>query len=123
MQQALREGLERAWLEKDCLRARFRFPSTLPLFAGHFPDRPMVPGVLELAAVRYALGQVREDALQLEEVVDARFSQPVVPETLLEIEASLVHKDDGRLRVRARLRCEGVEVGRTTLVMRPEDPS
>lgn len=45
------------------LQARYRFAPDLPVFAGHFPGRPLVPGVYLLAAMA--------DLLQRSEQADA----------------------------------------------------
>jgi 3-hydroxyacyl-[acyl-carrier-protein] dehydratase len=33
--------------------AVFRFPSTFAGFSGHFPDRPVLPAIIQLATVRH----------------------------------------------------------------------
>ncbi len=74
-----------------------------PQFVGHFPGRPIMPGVLILEAMAQAAGilvfrtQNRKpgsDAVYYYAGIDeARFKRPVVPGDRLEIEASiLAHK-------------------------------
>ena len=38
------------------------FPATHPVFAGHFPGHPMVPGALLLDAVLHAIAQAQTEA-------------------------------------------------------------
>ena len=65
-----------------------------PFFEGHFPGRPVMPGVLIIEALAQTAGVVAMDA-ELEEgessliyfmtIQDARFRQPVVPGDQLEL--------------------------------------
>jgi len=65
------------------------FAAGHPAFAGHFPGRPMVPGVLLLDAALHAAAQARmsvgngqSDALRCQ-IASAKFLSPVRPgETL-----------------------------------------
>ena len=67
-----------------------------PIFAGHFPDRPMWPGVLQVEAVGQAgLCLIRLDStrptdgigpgMALTHILSARFIRPVLPGAEIEI--------------------------------------
>ena len=70
-----------------------------PYFQGHFPGRPIMPGVLILEAMAQAAGLLvfasegtRPDANSVYYYVgidNARFKKPVVPGDQLELEAAL----------------------------------
>lgn len=77
--------------------------SNEPHFTGHFPGRPIMPGVLILEAMAQAAGilvfRTRGDKPDANTIYyyagidDARFKKPVVPGDRLEIEATiLAHK-------------------------------
>ena len=77
--------------------------SNEPHFSGHFPGRPIMPGVLILEAMAQAAGilvfRTRGDKPDANTIYyyagidDARFKKPVVPGDRLEIEATiLAHK-------------------------------
>lgn len=53
------------------------FAADHPAFAGHFPGRPIVPGVLLLDAAVAALA--RRDGGAVGEIVSAKFLRPVAP--------------------------------------------
>jgi len=42
--------------DADAAQAVFRFAGSLPVFVGHFPGRPLVPGVYLLASVVHLAG-------------------------------------------------------------------
>jgi len=67
-----------------------------PYFQGHFPGRPIMPGVLILEAFAQAaiLAMLAEDAARTDQIYyylgidDARFKKPVVPGDQLELEVT-----------------------------------
>lgn len=81
----------------DGARATLVFAADLPVFVGHFPGQPLVPGVHQLAAVaeaaRRALG-----SLEVEAIDRAKWSAPAYPGQELAIEARWKQRD-GRVIV------------------------
>jgi len=63
--------------------ARLRVPEDHPALPGHFPGRPIVPGVLLLDAVLQALRGAR--AGRPARLLRAKFAAPVAPGTEVEI--------------------------------------
>lgn len=85
-----------------------------PFFQGHFPDAPIMPGVLILEslaqisgilAIRTEVGRTRQpdQKLYFAGIDDARFKRPVVPGDRLTLESSLLRKrrDIWRFAVKA----------------------
>lgn len=103
-----------------------------PYFTGHFPHRPVMPGVLILEALAQATGilafvttesQPTEKSLYyLVGIDDARFKQPVIPgdQLLLEVEVMQTKRGvwkfdgkasvDGKVVTTANLMCAEREV-------------
>ncbi|QWT19289.1 hypothetical protein KPL74_16260 [Bacillus sp. NP157] len=77
---------------------RFRFAADHPSFAGHFPGRPIVAGVLILEQAALALRAWR--AAGLRQVIDAKFVAPLLPGQ----DASLELSEAGERRYRLIVR-------------------
>ncbi len=100
-----------------------------PFFTGHFPEKPVMPGVLIIEAMAQVagvlIGKKTEDPqtklMLLASIEGARFRQPVEPGDQLRIEAELTHMRrtaakvsgkafvDGKLVAEADLMCAIVD--------------
>jgi beta-hydroxyacyl-ACP dehydratase FabZ len=75
-----------------------------PFFPGHFPDFPIMPGVLQIEALAQAacLAYIREDDPEMDffiaSIKDARFRKPVVPGDTVVLHAEVI-KDRGSIIV------------------------
>ncbi len=103
-----------------------------PYFPGHFPHRPVMPGVLQIEAMAQvaALACVDKDGERMDVAIagvdGARFRRPVVPGDTLEIEAEVV-KDRGQIllvrcvaRVRGQVVCEGEMIAKMFPLVKKE---
>ena len=91
-----------------------------PFFQGHFPDQPVMPGVLLLEAMAQVGGvlalkttqDIRNPAVYLTGVDKAKFRKPVVPGDQLRIEVDVLRhkkpfwKMQGKVFVDSALACE-----------------
>jgi 3-hydroxyacyl-[acyl-carrier-protein] dehydratase len=105
-----------------------------PHFQGHFPGRPIMPGVLILEAMAQAAGVLvfsGEGAIQQSDrlvyyyvgIDNARFKKPVVPGDQLELEVLLerVLRGIGRFNCVARVGGQVVAEARILCSVRPVD--
>ena len=91
-----------------------------PFFQGHFPGRPVMPGVLILEALAQvggvlafkSLGSVGRPVVYLTGIDGAKFRKPVVPGDILRLEVDVLKqrapfwKMQGRAFVESELVCE-----------------
>jgi len=59
------------------LTARFCFSPEFIGFQGHFPDKPILPGVCKIQAILCMLEETTRKTPQLKEIVSAKFFTPV----------------------------------------------
>jgi 3-hydroxyacyl-[acyl-carrier-protein] dehydratase len=94
---------------RDRLRLPVAVPASGPLFEGHFPGRPVLPGVGLLDLVLRALAAAGASE-SLSEIATLRLRRLVEPGDHLELEAQSVDPD-GRTRVEVRRAAEVVANG------------
>ena len=90
-------------------------------FQGHFPGRPIMPGVLQIEALAQAAGILAVETLELAgsgklvyfmAIENAKFRSPVEPGVLLDLEAEFVQKRArvckfaGKASVEGKVTCE-----------------
>ena len=94
----------------------FRFSKEDPTFAGHFPMRPVLPGVFQLEMARVAAERVLNSRLALREIPKAKFLRPILPDELVRLDLKVSEKEDS-IHVRAAFFVGGRPAGETLLVL------
>ncbi len=92
----------------------FRFAATDPVFAGHFPKQPLVPGVFQLEMARLGAEWLLGEQFGVREISKAKFLRPIVPTELVRMNLR-VSEGSGGIGVRACFSVGGQAAGETIL--------
>ncbi|HEY2330174.1 MAG TPA: hypothetical protein VGI63_10230 [Verrucomicrobiae bacterium] len=95
---------------------QFKFGADDPVFAGHFPGRPILPGVFQLEMARVAAELVLQCALAVREIRKAKFQRPVLPGETVRVALKLSEKD-GTIQAHAGFSVGGQTAGEATLLL------
>lgn len=87
-----------------------------PQFTGHFPENPIMPGVLIMEAMAQTAGVVAKDAIGGDKsktvlfmgIDEAKFRKPVLPGDVMEMHVIKEKECRGVYRFRAKATCNGV---------------
>ena len=94
----------------------FKFRADDPVFAGHFPGRPILPGIFQLEMARVAAESVLNCALTVRQIRKAKFQRPVLPDETVRIELKLSNKDK-TIQAYAAFSVGGQAAGETNLLL------
>jgi len=118
------DRIESVDLSKGVLKARSIVPANSPVFEGHFPGMPLVPGVLLIETMAQASGMLVLAATNfaampfLMTVDGAKMRAFVEPEAVLDIEAILEHDGSGYAVTKAKITVAGKKVCDAQLKLR-----
>src|SRR5437660_10171027 len=102
-----------------------------PFFQGHFPARPIMPGVLIVEALAQAAGVLAVESLGLAgsgklvyfmAIDGAKFRQPVEPGVLLKLEVEFVQKRSSVCKFAGRATIEGKLAAEASFTAMIADP-
>ena len=118
------DRVEAVELSTGTLKARSVVPAKSPVFEGHFPGMPLVPGVLLIETMAQASGMLVLAATDfaamrfLLSVDVAKMRSFVEPEAVLDIEAFLEHEGSGYAVTKAKITSGGKKVCEAQLKLR-----
>jgi 3-hydroxyacyl-[acyl-carrier-protein] dehydratase len=110
--------------EARLVRAHCLVPTASPVFEGHFPGHPLLPGVLMIETMAQTGGWLVLATLQfnrmpfLAQVKEAKLRTFVAPGQALEAEARLLHDGSGYAVVGASIGAEGRRVADAEITYR-----
>jgi 3-hydroxymyristoyl/3-hydroxydecanoyl-(acyl carrier protein) dehydratase len=94
----------------------FRFGANDQTFAGHFPNRPLLPGIFQLEMARAAAESVLNCLLAVREISKVKFQRPILPDEIVRLELKL-SEADGAIQARANFSIGGQPAGETILLL------
>jgi 3-hydroxyacyl-[acyl-carrier-protein] dehydratase len=111
-------------LRNRTVRAEALVPEQSPIFEGHFPGHPLVPGVLLIETMAQASGWLLIANVKFERmpflaaVKEAKFRTFVTPGTKLDITAQMIHDGSGYGVTKASIKADGKPVCDAELTLR-----
>jgi 3-hydroxyacyl-[acyl-carrier-protein] dehydratase len=111
-------------LDGRTITAQAQIPETSPVFEGHFPGHPLMPGVLLIEAMAQTSGWLVIAITNFERmpflaaVKDAKLRTFVTPGQLLSLTAKLVHDGSGYAITKAAVAIDGKNVADSEITLR-----
>ena len=92
----------------------FFFAADQPVFAGHFPGHPILPGIFQMEMARVAAEVILGGAVTVREITKAKFRRPILPAETIRVALKLSVAGE-TTQARAVLTVEGQPAGETIL--------
>lgn len=113
-------------VDNEQIRALKNVTANEPFFNGHFPQMAVMPGVLQIEAMAQTAGlilttghdfDVNREIAFLASVDEAKFKQVVIPGDQLILEAKVMAKKKGLLKVSASATVDGRLASSATIIL------
>ena len=123
----LLDRVEEMDLEGGTIRIASTLPETSPVFDGHFPSFPILPGVLMLEVMNQSAGYLlyrryrRERFVFLGGVKRAKFRRMVKPGAKLDVRAKITHDGSGFFVAETSLKVDGETAADAEIILIVQD--
>ena len=109
---------ESCLITADSISAAFCFVDSLPVFRGHFPGKPIVPGVYFLACVQLLAQKFAGTELEIYGINRVKWTAPLVPGQRLSVTA-VMSEDGGQWCAKASFAHDTSNCGTALLLNAP----
>lgn len=96
--------------QENVITATVVFPPEFTVFEGHFPEKPILPGICKIQLVKVIIELVEKKKFEISEIKLAKFFAPVVPNDELNLECKLELMPNKQLLVKANIALLGKKV-------------
>ena len=72
-----------------------------PIYSGHFPGKPVVPGVCTLTIIKECLGEIYGRAIEFVSIKECKYISALLPEKKIAITINATVEDSVKLRATA----------------------
>ncbi len=94
----------------NTLSANFIFPVDFLGFKGHFPGKPILPGVCEIQAVLLMLEELKKKSVLLKEIVQVKFFSPVSHDEKIAFKLEEKLEPNGEVSIKALVEGDGKKI-------------
>jgi beta-hydroxyacyl-ACP dehydratase FabZ len=116
-------------MERDRIVGVKNVTANEPFFMGHFPDFPVMPGVLIVEAMAQVAGVLvlkevpdrKKRLVLLASVEEAKFRKPVLPGDVLTIEMAMVRRKTSVVKMKGEAKVGGEVVAEATVMCKLAD--
>jgi 3-hydroxyacyl-[acyl-carrier-protein] dehydratase len=99
----------------------FRFAEGEPVFGGHFPGRPILPGVFQVEMARLAAEWAAGRRFEIRAIEKAKFTRPILPGETVRLALRLA-EEAGGVSAAARLSVGAEPAGEVRLTLAAGPP-
>ena len=106
-------------ISDDEIKAEFSFHPEAHVFLGHFPGRPIVPGIMQIEMTRFSVEQSRNKNYKIQSIRKTKFSELIKPEDKITIAITLYDSGESGeiLNIKAVLKANNKPAGKTNLTL------
>lgn len=103
------------------ISGEFNFPGDLKVFKGHFPEKPILPGIAQIEMVKFCLETILDKKLFIQSIKKTKFSHFIEPDRPISIHITLFSETlegEGKIQITARatLNTSNITAGKINLV-------
>ncbi len=99
---------------EDQIISEFVFKRSMALFKGHFPEKPLLPGIVQLEMVRYSLETQLALTLAIGSIKKTKFTDQILPEDTIGLDIGF-KEDQGAIAARATVKANGRMAGKVII--------
>ena len=110
------EGIEISKLDSRSFSADLTLPENLPVFNGHFPGNPILPGVAYVFLAEKLTSRFLEEPFCLKQLKKTKFFRPTMPGENLKIQGSISCDPADEKKINAQVTFSDSQMQRVCLV-------
>jgi len=103
-------------IQNQQITAQFCFSGDLDLFTGHFPGNPILPGIVQIEMVKFAVELAHGTLFWSRSIKKTKFARLIHPDIPIHLSIRLTPSDES-LSVMATLKTEGQIAGKINLIL------
>ncbi len=106
--EAIKSAVKQLEIDADGnITAALRFDADNSVFAGHFPENPILPGFCQVETIRLLLEQAwPESQYAIKAMKSAKYYSPVMPDDEIVYKLQVMDKSEDSVRLKVQVLCD-----------------